>query len=598
MTLATDLVVQLAFAVHENKGVYALVLGSGLSRAAEIPTGWEITLDLIRRVAVARGIEEQPDWAAWYRKEAGKEPNYSTVLAELALSPAERRSILHGYIEPTEADREESRKVPTAAHRAIAELVRRGYIRVIITTNFDRLTENALREAGIEPTVIASADSLSGAEPITHSACYVLKLHGDYKDSRILNTDEELQGYPDEYNRLLDRIFDEYGLIVCGWSGEWDHALRAAFLRAPNRRYGLYWAARGKLRAPAEEIVDHRKARVLTISDADSFFTGLQQRIETLENTRRQNPLSVELVVNTVKRYLAKPEHRIQLDELVTQEADRMLAALDVPELAPHGNLSRQDFLTRIHIYEGATEPLARVAGVLGRWGDGTETTLVLDLIRALYAYAEKEKGGMNYWLGLRRYPAVLVFTSYGLGLTVARRWNALHALFSAGIARENREPKRIIESLFLWSWGEAANDALWNNVWSTPTEAVRRKTPLSDYLCSLFTEWGKSFAGLTPDYELLCERFELLASLAYLESTSEAHLEQAIASQNRDSFIWTPMGRVGWHSSNLSRLVQEIEEETAKRSLLEAGFAKGSTKFLQLSITNIQRIAGRMQWM
>ena len=51
-------------------------------------------------------------------------------------------------------------------------------------------------------------------------------------------------------------------------------------------------------RSAAQQIADHRKARVVTIADADSFFTGLQQRIETLEQTRRQNPLSVELLVN------------------------------------------------------------------------------------------------------------------------------------------------------------------------------------------------------------------------------------------------------------------------------------------------------------
>ena len=77
-----------------------------------------------------------------------------------------------------------------------------------------------------------SKDALAGAEPLTHSRCYVLKLHGDYKDARILNTDQELSAYPESYNGLLDRIFDEHGLIICGWSGEWDHALRAAFLRA------------------------------------------------------------------------------------------------------------------------------------------------------------------------------------------------------------------------------------------------------------------------------------------------------------------------------------------------------------------------------
>jgi hypothetical protein len=49
--LQNDPITQLAFSVYENKGVFAVLLGSGLSRSAEIPTGWEITLDLVRRVA-------------------------------------------------------------------------------------------------------------------------------------------------------------------------------------------------------------------------------------------------------------------------------------------------------------------------------------------------------------------------------------------------------------------------------------------------------------------------------------------------------------------------------------------------------------------
>jgi hypothetical protein len=61
-----DVLTQLAFSVSENKGVFAVLVGSGLSRAAEIPTGWEITLDLIRRVAAAQGVADQPDWAKWY----------------------------------------------------------------------------------------------------------------------------------------------------------------------------------------------------------------------------------------------------------------------------------------------------------------------------------------------------------------------------------------------------------------------------------------------------------------------------------------------------------------------------------------------------
>ena len=230
---------RLAFSVYGSPGVYALLLGSGLSRGAGIPTGWEVTLDLVRRQAVAQGESCQSDWESWYRTKFGKEPSYSEIVVELGSSPLERRAILHGYIEPTKEDLEEGRKLPTRAHLAVADLVHDGYIRVILTINFDRLLENALRERGVEPTIIDSVDALKGAEPPAHNTSYLVKLHGDYKDARIRNTDAELSQYPPEYDDLLDRIFDEYGLLVCGWSGEWDEALYRAIMRNPSIGQGL-----------------------------------------------------------------------------------------------------------------------------------------------------------------------------------------------------------------------------------------------------------------------------------------------------------------------------------------------------------------------
>jgi hypothetical protein len=590
--LSGDPLTQLSFSVYENKGVFAVLLGSGLSRAAEIPTGWEITLDLIRRVALAQGVEEQPDWAAWYREQTGQEPDYSALLEELASSPEERRAILHSYIEPTEEDREEGRKIPTAAHHAIADLVRGGYIRVIVTTNFDRLMENALRERGIEPTVVASVDALAGAEPITHTACYVLKLHGDYKDARILNTEDELNGYPTQYDALLDRILDEHGLIVCGWSGEWDHALRAAFFRVPNRRYSIFWTVRGTLGDSAEELVRHRRARVVPIADADSFFSTLHQRVETLEQSQRQNPLGVELLVSSAKRFLAKPEYRIQLDELFAQETVRVLAQLDAADLAPQGPWDQSAFRVRVLKYESIAEPLASMAGVLGRWGDDRELPLVLDIIRSLYAHAEKVGSGLTVYLNLRSYPAVLVFTAYGLGLTRAGRWSALHNLFDAVINRQHREPVRAVEALFLWAWKGTEGDA-----WKQIEGLERHKTPLSDHLFGLFSEWGKRFIGLAPDFELIFERFEILGSLAHLERNEKADIQQGLASNPQQGWTWTPVGRAGWHESNADRLVSELQAEPMKAALTQAGFAKGDPEFIDIFIQNFRCIAGRMRW-
>ena len=592
--LQNDPITQLAFSVYENKGVFAALLGSGLSRSAEIPTGWEITLDLVRRVAAAQGVPEQSDWAKWYREKTGREPNYSVLLEEIASSPDERRAILHRYIEPDEQDREEGRKTPTKAHHAIAQLVRAEYVRVIVTTNFDRLMENALREQGIEPTVIASADALAGAEPLTHSRCYVLKLHGDYKDARILNTDQELSAYPDAYNRLLDRIFDEHGLIICGWSGEWDHALRAAFLRAPNRRYPVYWAARGMLGSGAQELATHRAARTIPIIGADEFFQTLQQRVETLEQTQRQNPLSVDLLVSSAKRYLAKPEHRIQLDELFAQETDRLLDQLNGDTFSAQGQWGQESFRARVRQYESVTEPLARMAGVLGRWGDGKDFDVVLDVLRSLYHHAGKIGSGQTHWLNLRSYPAVLIFTAYGIGLTKAARWDMLLKLFSSALASEHREPQRVVSTLFIWSWAGGEQQ-----LWQQLEGMDRRKTPLSDHLLEVMTYWCKSFTGADANFELLFERFELMGSLAAFHENDEAQLEtrvEASAARN-DVLAWMPVGRAGWHSTGARTLLQELEDESRIVDLLKAGFAKGSRRFLQLFAENFKLYARRMSW-
>lgn len=139
----------LAFSVQANPGVYAVLIGSGVSRSARIPTGWEITLDLVRKLASVAGETCDPDPALWYHERYGKDPDYSELLDALAKTPTERQQLLRGYLEPSEDERAEGIKAPTAAHRAIANLAAKGYIRVIITTNFDRLMEMALADAGV-----------------------------------------------------------------------------------------------------------------------------------------------------------------------------------------------------------------------------------------------------------------------------------------------------------------------------------------------------------------------------------------------------------------------------------------------------------------
>jgi hypothetical protein len=298
------------------------------------------------------------------------------------------------------------------------------------------------------------------------------------------------------------------------------------------------------------------------------------------------------LLVNSAKRYLAKPEFRIQLDELIAQEGNLLISSLENSEFATNGPADEQTLRTRIQQYEAMTERCIRVAGVLGRWGEGNELPAIVDLIGAIYAHAEKVGSGLVIYLGWRSYPALLVFYAYGLGLARSQRYVTLHALFVTECAREYREPRRMVDLLFLDTW--RGDD---NNIWNIVAQTERRKTPLSDYLLARFNEWGSSFSGLVSDFELLFERFELLGSLAYLEAEQEETLKSALTNPAVQGALPMPMGRIGWHSSNFERLISELKRDDIRERLCGAGFAQGKTSFIDLFISNAQRRASRMNW-
>lgn len=583
-----DPLTALAFSIYENKGVYCLLLGSGVSRPAEIPTGWEITLDLVRRIAGLRGVTDEPDWAAWYKGTFGKEPLYSDLLDHLASTPDERRSVLHSYIEPNADDISEGRKTPTRAHQAIARMVAAGHVRVVITTNFDRLIENALREVGVEPTVISSDDALKGAVPLIHSRCYVVKIHGDYLDTRIRNTDTELGAYSPEINTLLDRIIDEHGLIVCGWSGDWDPALRAAITRAPNRRYPMFWASRGQLSTVAEKVVSHRAGRVITIEGADQFFERLESLLSAQADAQRPSPRSADLLVASAKKFLARPEFRIQLDELIGDEL-RRIDQETLTASQPAGNWSNGIFTSAVARYEALTEILARIFGVLGRYGTGDEFRGAVEIVTQLGFRGAG--AGWTALVNLRTYPAVLLLYAYGIGLLKAQRFAELLKLFSTPINTDRQQKQTVVSHLLLTRWEGAEHDP-----WKMLPDLEKRKTALSDHLHELFEGWTVDYLFTKGEYTTLFEHFELLGTLTYIAlSNDKAGLQAAISRTDQD-FVWAPIGRAAWDGRVLRSVIESWKGDL-QPVLLKAGFALGDRDYLSLAIDSIVRLASRINW-
>jgi hypothetical protein len=416
-------IITLAFSMHANKGVYAVLLGSGVSRTAGIPTGWEVVEDLIRRVAHLHGEECAPDPRTWFRNKFGEEPNYSKLLAQLAKTPPERNQILRSYFEAGEEDREQGRKVPTPAHHAIAGLVASGHVRVIVTTNFDRLMEAALEAAGVSPSVIDTPDKIEGAMPLVHTPCTVIKLHGDYMDIRIKNTPEELEKYDPQMDKVLDRVLDEYGLVVCGWSADYDMALEEAIARCPSHRFATYWAHLSEPKDTAKRLINLRRAEKIRIEGADSFFQALAEKVAALEEFDRPHPMSVKMAVATEKKYLEDEKYRIRLHDLVTDETDRLLEAIS-PEHFPADPPERQ---SRVPRYEAAAEIMLGLIATGCFWSD-LHRELWSQVIRRV-ANPPRGYTGSIAWEGIRWYPALLLIYAGGVTSVAAQRWGNLAAL-------------------------------------------------------------------------------------------------------------------------------------------------------------------------
>ena len=548
-----------AFAIQTHPGVYAVLVGSGVSRAADIPTGWEIVLDLIGKVAVSEKESANPDPEHWYLKRYGEAPDYSRLLDTLAKTPTERQQLLQPYFEPTDQEREDGLKQPTAAHRAIARLVQLGFVRVIITTNFDRLVERALDDEGIAPEVISSRDQVSGALPLTHARCRVIKLNGDYLDSRIRNTPEELDKYPDEFNELLDRIFDEFGLVVCGWSADWDGGLRDALYRTPTRRFTTFWATKGEPADNAQRLIDHRQAEVIPIDDADTFFGTVLETVESIQEFSKPHPLSTEASVTSLKRYLTNPEHRIRVADLINATVEQVINATSGEgfEIQEAPTPTQELVSSRMRRYESACSTLLAMAPVGGLWAEDHH---YYGWGEALGRLAAVPSGRIYVvWATLATYPGRLLLYAIGMGAVESGRLKFLNRIFKTPVfdpvARNNAIP--ILTKLFD---GETISRLTWDHFLEGMTG---RYVPLSDWVHDALRQPLKSLLPNDGKYDLTFDKLEILISLGF-----------AALFKSDGRPYWAPVGAFIYRTQNRENIIAEFLESISKDQF-ESPFVK-----------------------
>jgi hypothetical protein len=431
--------------------------------------------------------------------------------------------------------------------------------------------------------------------PLHLERATIIKLHGDYLDTRIRNTPDELATYPRPLNRLVDRVLDEYGLVVCGWSATWDVALRSAIMRAPARRFATFWAARGAVSDEARGLIAQRRAVTIDIEGADEFLDDVAEKVATLESFNRPHPLTTAVAVATLKRYLPIPEQRIRLHDLVMDEVQRVaggLPSLIAPNVRPEPLSLVKDVMMRV---EAACETLSLLMSTGAYWGEERHRELWIRVLERLGSRASfgNYMIGTFYevWTGLYRYPAMLAFFAAGLAATARGKVaeDTVADLLLIPRIRFRLDDRSESPAQGLYAAKLIDHDA---------AQAVLRVgafTPLSDHLYVILEPLIRPLVSDDAAYAALFDRWEYLIALAYCGQNNV----------DPEQRFYAPLGRVVWRTeategraSVPDTIRAEVEREGTNWLLLRRGLFGGSpVRLATLQAGLDETIARRGGW-
>ncbi len=248
-----------------------------------------------------------------------KEPNWADFYGELFekhfQSDGEQREIILKAIE------QGGNKI-NWAHLCLGELVSRGFVHTVLTTNFDQLVLRGIINTGVIPVVADGLEALSRviSNPKTPQ---VVHLHGSMHTYTLRNSrtaTEETKGSFDLGGMMHGLLQNCDALVVIGYSGGKEGVMERLIEAArsfPN--LVIYWIMYEenykKLSEKATELlaIGHNKF-LMTGYDADKFFIELMERLNIGVPEWMKNP--VEILIDESK-LIAPPE-----DEDITKKIE------------------------------------------------------------------------------------------------------------------------------------------------------------------------------------------------------------------------------------------------------------------------------------
>ena len=294
---------------------FCFILGAGASKSSGIDTGAELAIQWLKEIK--EDLDEDP-FEAWLEEEDIDKNDPAGFYPQIFAKRFEvDRQGGYDFFEKIMEKAE-----PSCGYSFLAEILAQGKHDIVITTNFDSLTEDALFIYTSKKPLVIGHSNLAGFINIQLQRPQVIKVHHDLFFSPQ-NTEDETGHIDEKLERGLQNIFQSYIPIVIGYGGN-DGGFMDVLKRVLYQDMGIYWCITEEEhpKSEIEELVIDKQGYFIPIKDFDELMVLLGQKIGIGLLDEKIEQLAKE----RVKRY------REQVQEVYyksKEESDLLPDALD-----------------------------------------------------------------------------------------------------------------------------------------------------------------------------------------------------------------------------------------------------------------------------
>lgn len=276
----------------QNEARPTILLGAGASFSSGVPLADESVKRIARRYYAERisgnTLPEQvktSEWLAWLAEQAWfirdatrLSENFPLVVKHLLTPQAYRQKVLLDLIA---SDGEIG-----AGYRHLADLVLRGLVGTILTTNFDICLPRALNDK--RPHIRHVAEVNRGPDDFREfdifNRAQIVWLHGKAEQYTDRNLTEEVQQLDPKLVRVVLPLLQSTPLIVVGYRGAEPSIMKSLLGDAGDLAFkkGIFWCHRGGDLHPSVEALQQRLGGNFKLCDIDGFdelFADLDKKL-------------------------------------------------------------------------------------------------------------------------------------------------------------------------------------------------------------------------------------------------------------------------------------------------------------------------------